>query len=426
MSTNASGTASSESAVELSLQPDNAILIDEDGTVGEDEGHETGSTASNASTEIADGELLQLMESVNEDSTPLPPRIEMAVTRELSVRDHLQIDSLTDKAYYGHPLPLSEAEEQMPVGNEGLIWHALIIPDEYFVKGKLKRGLNPRDFDAVNCKIKPRRPSLPVTATDFFSSLTRVEGPEKCQARYIFHGLLNGWPSLRTLELIALEERRGGSALPSPKDLLTGQFLWSNTWSAKDEGMCGKDPKILQQPNPIYSIISQQQQQHRIYRATLRGAPWSGTGWSDEAPGFVFWYEAEAATPRVSHGTNIVRDLLDPTPQCTTVHMISHRYAVERESPRDRLTYHSLCLLEWSHGKYCTVAEAAYLNGTGGHKGKVNWYDDRDEPVTAFYKMMPPEMVAPWKTRCVHLGTVVKLGGRGVTSRLVTLDLLSY
>jgi len=45
------------------------------------------------------------------------------------------------------------------------------------------------------------------------------------------------------------------------------------------------------------------------------------------------------------------------------VHMISHRYAVSRESPRDRLTYHSVCLLEWVHGSYCTVVESAFLNG---------------------------------------------------------------
>mmetsp|Transcript_30213 Transcript_30213/g.46328 ORF Transcript_30213/g.46328 Transcript_30213/m.46328 type:complete len:213 (-) Transcript_30213:1248-1886(-) len=81
---------------------------------------------------------------------------------------------------------------------------------------------------------------------------------------------------------------------------------------------------------------------------------------------------------------------------CTNVHMISHRYAVKKESPKDLMTYHSLALLEWDHGKYCSVLEGAYLNGLGGYKGKCNWFDDKDEPVTEMYRNFPPEMVAPW------------------------------
>ena len=351
----------------------------------------------NDTTLLADGELRQLMESANEDSAPLPPRIEMAITREISVESHLKIDSLTDQACYGHPLSVAEAQALMPVVDDdehqqGLIWHAWIIPDDFLVHGKLKRGLNARDFDLVHHKIKPRRPSLPVTARDFFSSLTKIPGPAPGQSRYIFHGLLNGWPALRTLELISLQERRSRSSalvLPTAKELLTGQILWMKTWSSDDEGLRSKDPSV---------VVASMGGTGSIYRATLRGAPWTGVGWSREAPGFCFWYET---IPRgvVSHGTQLLHQLLDPTAQCVSVHMLSHRYAVAtRETPRDMLTYHSLCLLEWDHGRYCTVAEAAYLNGQGGYKGKVNWYHDRDEPVTAFYKCLPPEMVAPWKT----------------------------
>jgi hypothetical protein len=28
-----------------------------------------------------------------------------------------------------------------------------------------------------------------------------------------------------------------------------------------------------------------------------------------------------------------------------------------------QVTYHSIVLLEWEHGKYCTVVEGAYMNG---------------------------------------------------------------
>lgn len=30
-----------------------------------------------------------------------------------------------------------------------------------------------------------------------------------------------------------------------------------------------------------------------------------------------------------------------------------------------QVTYHSFVLLEWEHGKYCTVVEGAYMNGMG-------------------------------------------------------------
>jgi hypothetical protein len=94
----------------------------------------------------------------------------------------------------------------------GLIHHATLIPDEFVVRGRLLRGLNPRDFENVPAatattaktknpttsgsssaaglqkpppKIKPRRPTLPITFTELFSSLTKIDsfsGP-----RYLFY-----------------------------------------------------------------------------------------------------------------------------------------------------------------------------------------------------------------------------------------------
>jgi len=84
-------------------------------------------------------------------------------------------------------------------------------------------------------------------------------------------------------------------------------------------------------------------------------------------------------------------------------HQVSHRYAVLRETPRDRLTYHSLCFLEWEHGLYGTVIEAAFLNGIGGYKGKSNWYDDKDESPNLLYRSMHPEMICPWRSNSAEI-----------------------
>lgn len=83
--------------------------------------------------------------------------------------------------------------------------------------------------------------------------------------------------------------------------------------------------------------------------------------------------------------------------------MISHRYAVANESPKDKLTWHSVVLLEWEHGQFCTIVEGAYLNGIGGYKGRSNWYHDKDEPVTNLYRSMPPELISPWLTTAAEV-----------------------
>lgn len=79
------------------------------------------------------------------------------------------------------------------------------------------------------------------------------------------------------------------------------------------------------------------------------------------------------------------------------------QYATARESPKDKLTYHSLVFLEWEHGEFCTVVEGAFLNGIGGYKGRSNWYHDKDDGITALYKALPPEMISPWLTTAAEL-----------------------
>lgn len=321
---------------------------------------ETSSDTKSDVADIADGELINLVEGL-EESPPLTAEICTSI-RE-SFRDFTEADISVangEEAFYGHPLSPEKAAEEMPMGVEGLEWNATIIPDAFFVDGKLRRGLNKKDFDLETKTIKPRRASIPVTAEDFFSSITEIDGPDGMK-RYIFHGVLNGWPALQTLELIALEQKRGMNVIPSPKDFVTGRILWTNVWEASEEGASGIEPAL--------------QDHNKVHRAKLRAAPWSASGWSKDSPGYAFWFEAQRPEGlRVLYGTDLTRELGDS--KCSAIHMISHRYARLRESPRDRLTYHSVCVLEWEHGGYCTVVESAYLNGMGGYSGRCKWSYD--------------------------------------------------
>lgn len=375
-------------------------------------------------------------------------------------------------------------------GGGGLIWTVRIVPDDYNEGGKL-RYLSARDFDAENGRIKPRRgPKLPVVATDFFSSLVRIEGkkavnmdaaaaaarrnrvsadgegnekqtrgeeglwgmwdggdasgndtsehssgdsffrdehganrldilpsvddiplighrlalylqsqskaPPPC--RYVFSGVLNSWPGLTTLEVLEIKCR---GKIPR----------WSTRWSHDVHGRAGLAPSFPEEMQEV--------------RATLRAPPWSAHGWSQSSPGFVFWHEPEecrhpaGAGARLRYGTDIVaqverdRNAGVPAPRCRRVHMVNHRYArgsAKKESSKDRLTYHSVILLEWDHGLFCTVVEGAFLNGIGGYAGRSNWcYDEAPGVTTAgLYRSLPPEMVMPWKThlseiRCIDV-----------------------
>ena len=295
------------------------------------------------------GEDIQLMRSLDEDesSSLIGPGILLKMPSEKL------ITLKEEDSFYGHPLSADRANEVMPVGDGGLIWNALVVPNEFVRDGKLVKGLPNRDFDVEKQSIKPRRSSLPITSNDFFRSLTKVNGPNG--PRWIFHGVLNGWPALTCLELVSLQARRQEGSFISPKDIMRGQLVWVHYWRADREGKAGVDPTG--------------RGKNRIYRAKLQGAPWTAMGWSKDSPGFVFWYQPMNPNGSLlNYGTKMVATMSNDE-ICTMVHMISHRYAVSKESPKDKLTYHSIVLLEWNHGEYCTIVEGAYLNGLGGYKG---------------------------------------------------------
>jgi len=84
-------------------------------------------------------------------------------------------------------------------------------------------------------------------------------------------------------------------------------------------------------------------------------------------------------------------------------HVFAHRYAMKRETFKDRLTWHVIVLIEWSHGLFASVAELAWWNGLGGLHGRSNWCRDKLNATPALYAVMPDCMKAPWQTHRAEL-----------------------
>lgn len=205
--------------------------------------------------EIDSGELRILVETLQD--------FKDAQSSSIDIASPTQLTSLQSEAVYGKLLSEEEAAAVVPPGEDGLVRHAIVIPDGFCTHGKLIGGLNKRDYDLANGAIKPRRATLPVTHTELLSSLTKIEGPEG--PRYIFNGVLNGWPSLRNFELIQLEKKRSLGPITPPDYMNKIQQTWCHYWSANKEGKDGISPAI--------------KDKNKIFRAKLRGAPWSSVGW---------------------------------------------------------------------------------------------------------------------------------------------------
>jgi hypothetical protein len=289
--------------------------------------------------------------------------------------------TLHDEKWYGQPIsaelamqifPSKTAKENTSESTttrnpQGLIWKADVIPNQWWSetssrKSVLLSGLRERDFHITTRQILPCRGTLPLTHDNLLSSLTQTP-----DGRYIFHGRWNGWPQLNLLELVTIERKR--TLIPFGKSQYATHWTPSKGKLELEEGI--------------------------IYRATIAGPWWTSIGWSESSPGFVFWFES--TIPRFTYGTNLIR-ILSADAKVSHVHMISHRYAIPKETTRDLLTYHSIVLLEWDHEEYCTVVEGAYLNGIGGYKCRSNWYDDRDSPHNLLSQYMPQELIGPWRT----------------------------
>ena len=254
-----------------------------------------------------------------------------------------------------------------PPGGGGFIWHAQILIDG-------ADSINAPFINAADGSVKPRRAELPVRGEDFLASLVRAP-----DGRWLFSGVLNGWPALTCLEVRSITRLVRD---PAPRI--------ERVWDATRSKDLVTEPRL---PNVPCSV-----------RATLRAPPCSSVGYAPGVPGFVWWYFGGKGShdARFAHGEDILAAVAQeeqPMMEATFVHMFSHRYArgAKAETAKDRITYHSAILLEWAHGAFCTVVELATLNGVGGRNGKSNWQEDKLDDRPALYRAMPPVMVAPWK-----------------------------
>eukprot|EP00037_Helgoeca_nana_P015805 m.148064 g.148064 ORF g.148064 m.148064 type:complete len:542 (+) comp23189_c0_seq1:99-1724(+) len=279
---------------------------------------------------------------------------------------------------YGQPESPERAAELCPPGDEGLVYHAQLVPDDWTHPEHCTTG----------GQIKPRRAVLPVREKDFFASLVQT-----ADGRWLFSGVLNGWPALTCLEVksITCIARLGLRAMVGLEKLQVVRF-----WDATNPEQRGVAPSF---PQGLRSV-----------RVTLRAPHWTTRGWSATSPGNCWWFESRRAEgPRLSHGEGMITNLKSDVaagrfgglePVCTHVHHFSHRYARPgiggRETSKQSVTYHGAILLEWSHGQYCTVVELATLNGVGGRWGRANWYADKLADSPELYRAMPPAMICPW------------------------------
>lgn len=349
----------------------------------------------------------------------MPDDEEEEAAMDTTEEDHADIgkDPTCLHSLYGGASAGNEQELADLIGPDahgGLVWTAKLVPEGDVLKPR--RGM-PFPVPTEDFLASVRRVGVPTWEAeaeegydDLWDRDARHAGKEEPhRARWIFRGVMNGWPGLTLMEARKVRVREPESFIAKVAKKYVGagggaKKIWDVNIEGNQKGVGpadairaharrgGKDADLL---------------------VELRAPAWTSQGWSARSPGFVVWVEgptvdARGASPppalRVTYGTDL-RERFAPEnldgeddPVCTMVHMINHRYAKKIESPKDRLTYHSLVLLEWDHGKYCTVVEIGYLNGLGGYRGKSNWFQDKDAaPHSQLCAAIPPELVLPWK-----------------------------
>jgi len=247
-----------------------------------------------------------------------------------------------------------------------------------------------------NGELKPRRPRPQMKASELLKGLRRnMEGDE-----FIFVGPINGWAAFTNMALHAIIVRQPASARPKDSDTdkngvggivtrfrnaAVGAMHEITLWKARE----GK-------PLPTAAQLAK-----GSAKCIFMVPAWMDVGWSPSSPGFVWWFSEMHGTPRFLFGESMVTELDEDDDELsratvTTVHAVAHRYATSSESLRDQNTWHTGVLLEWSHGKFCTLVEVAWLNGCSGYGGKSNWCMDKLEPNPILYQAMADSTKRPY------------------------------
>jgi len=256
----------------------------------------------------------------------------------------------------------------------GYKWHAQIVAEDFFHK---------KHCHAPG-RIKACRPFPHIKISDLRDSLVQDDG-----GCWILKGSLNEWPGLIDLEFVSITCKVGSVMGTSVRR------LWLHR-SEQDEG-------------PLEVLKALAGKTLRSLRGTFRAPIWSRFGWSPTSPGFVLWH-ASGLGGGLLHGTDTVTFArshdVGADAQATSAHFFTHRYAKATEGIKDRLIWHGAVLLEWSHQRFASVVELAWLNGLGGYHGRCNWCRDKLADPTAIFAGMPDSMKVPWQQHLAEIRMV--------------------
>eukprot|EP00437_Effrenium_voratum_P059883 CAMPEP_0181492032 /NCGR_PEP_ID=MMETSP1110-20121109/50459_1 /TAXON_ID=174948 /ORGANISM="Symbiodinium sp., Strain CCMP421" /LENGTH=431 /DNA_ID=CAMNT_0023619225 /DNA_START=14 /DNA_END=1309 /DNA_ORIENTATION=- len=271
-------------------------------------------------------------------------------------------------------MPVTAAQDLSANTRQGYKWHAQIVGDDFFHK---KHCTAPGFLKAC-------RPFPHIKISDLRASLDKNE-----HGSWILSGPLNDWPGLVGLEFVSITCKVRsvmGTAV---------RRLWLHG-SAEDTG-----------PMEVLQALSDKTL--RSLRGTFRAPTWTSVGWSPSSPGFLLWH-ASGYGGGLLHGSATVdfarsnKEAAEAT--ATNVHFFTHRYAKATEGIKDRLIWHGAILIEWSHQRFVSVVELAWLNGLGGYHGRCNWCRDKLADPTAIYAGMPDSMKVPWQQHLAEIRMV--------------------
>jgi len=105
--------------------------------------------------------------------------------------------------------------------------------------------------------------------------------------------------------------------------------------------------------------------------------------------------------PRIAFGTGMLcgshtvsKDIMQS--KATVAHHFSHRFARVKYSLIDKMIYHEGVLIEWDHGRFCTVVELGFCRGITGYNGKSHWVDDKNAKRSMLMDAVPDCMKGPY------------------------------